>query len=63
MAGARNFVAVLVTLYLLAIMGALAYAALRALIAKRGVAYFFHARTQHGFTGARHLLEARAPRR
>jgi hypothetical protein len=46
MSDALNLVEILASVYLLAVIGALAYAALRAFLAKRGIAYLFPGRTR-----------------
>jgi hypothetical protein len=52
MTGAANLVEILATLYLLAIIGALAAATVNAWIAKRGTLFARHSRYDHDSTGA-----------
>ncbi|MGA2810631.1 MAG: hypothetical protein ABSG16_04475 [Candidatus Acidiferrum sp.] len=52
MSGAANLVEVLATLYLLAIIGALAGAAVKAWIAKRGTLFPRHSGDEHRSAGA-----------
>jgi hypothetical protein len=52
MRGALNLVEILASAYLLAIIGALAYASLRAFFAKRSTAQLFFGRRHHGHNGS-----------
>lgn len=48
MSGALNLVEILTSVYLLAIIGALAYANVRAFMAKRSATHVFFGRAHHG---------------
>jgi hypothetical protein len=48
MSSATNFVEILASVYLLAIVGALVYANVRAFVAKRGGEYLFSGRRREG---------------
>jgi hypothetical protein len=52
MRGALNLVEILASAYVLAIIGALAYAALRAFLTKRSATQLFFSRRHHGQRGA-----------